>query len=47
MRIYRCIIIDDEIHAIKRTKKYIESTPNLELVESYSDPLFALIEIQK
>lgn len=41
---YRCIIIDDEPHAIEGLKKYIALTPQLNLVESYTDPLAALKE---
>lgn len=42
---YRCVIIDDEPHAIEGLKKYFESVPNLELVASYQDPCLALNEI--
>eukprot|EP01012_Entosiphon_sulcatum_P058451 TRINITY_DN82514_c0_g1_i1.p1 TRINITY_DN82514_c0_g1~~TRINITY_DN82514_c0_g1_i1.p1 ORF type:complete len:249 (+),score=6.64 TRINITY_DN82514_c0_g1_i1:38-784(+) len=43
---YRCIIIDDEPHAIEGLKKYFESVPNIELVAAYSDPYTALIEME-
>jgi DNA-binding LytR/AlgR family response regulator len=39
---YRCIIIDDEQHAIEGLKKYIDSVPELTLIQSYTDPLLAL-----
>jgi len=44
---YRCIIIDDEPQAIEGLKKYIESTPNLMIVASYTDPYTALTELDK
>lgn len=39
---YKCIIIDDEQHAIEGLKKYIDSVPELTLIQSYTDPLQAL-----
>lgn len=42
---YKCIIIDDEPHAIEGLKKYIKQTEQLILVKSYSDPIIALREI--
>lgn len=42
---YKCIIIDDEQHAIDGLKKYIDSVPELTLVQSYTDPLKALKSI--
>lgn len=42
---YKCIIIDDEPHAIEGLKKYIDSVPELTLVQSYTDPLKALKSI--
>lgn len=44
---YRCIIIDDEPQAIEGLKKYIELTPNLFMVASYTDPYTALKELEK
>ena len=41
----RCVIIDDEKHAITLLTHYISSMPNLELYKSYQDPLLALSEI--
>lgn len=41
----KCIIIDDEQHAIDGLKSYMDTLPNLELVESYTDSLLALKEI--
>lgn len=37
-----CIIIDDEIHAIEALKKYVSAIPELEVVDTYTDPLKAL-----
>ncbi len=42
---HKCIIIDDEPHAIDGLKNYISLIPDLELVKSYTDPLQALMEI--
>lgn len=42
---YNCIIIDDEEHAIEGLKKYIEAVPQLNLVNSYVDPVHALNEL--
>lgn len=42
---YKCIIVDDEPHAVAGLKRYIDSVPQLQLVKSYTDPLKALIEI--
>jgi len=44
---YRCIIIDDEPHAIEGLKSYIYNFPELLLIESYTDPLIALKEIKQ
>jgi DNA-binding LytR/AlgR family response regulator len=43
---YKCIIIDDEQHAIEGLKRYIDSTPELSLISSYTDPLEALKSIK-
>ena len=43
---YKCIIIDDEPHAIEGLKGYISQIPKLSLVASYTDPLVALKEIR-
>jgi DNA-binding LytR/AlgR family response regulator len=43
---YKCIIIDDEPHAIAGLKSYISQTPILCLLASYTDPVVALKEIQ-
>ncbi|RKR80543.1 LytTR family two component transcriptional regulator [Mucilaginibacter gracilis] len=45
MKIYECIIIDDEPFAIEWLKNYISLIPNLQLIKAYIDPLEALIEI--
>ncbi|MBB5624079.1 DNA-binding LytR/AlgR family response regulator [Pedobacter cryoconitis] len=42
---YNCIIIEDELHTIELLKTYIDSIPNLNLVESYSNPVVALNNI--
>lgn len=39
---YKCVIIDDEPHAIEGLTKYIDSVPELVLIKSYTDPLLAL-----
>lgn len=44
---FRCIIIDDDRHAILGLEKYINSFPNLKLIETYTDPLKALNAIIK
>lgn len=41
----RCIVIDDEVHAMEGIKSYISSLENLELVASFMDSLQALHEI--
>ncbi|SFA54124.1 two component transcriptional regulator, LytTR family [Pedobacter suwonensis] len=42
---YRCVIIDDEPHAIEGLKSYFLKMPALELVATYTDPVKALKEI--
>jgi len=42
---HRCVIIDDEAHAVEGLTRYIESVPELTLVKAYTDPLIALREI--
>ena len=44
---YKCIIIDDESHAIEGLEHYIATIPSLAVVKTYSDPLIALREIPK
>jgi two-component system LytT family response regulator len=41
----RCVVIDDEVHAMEGIKSYIKALPNLELVASYMDSLQAMNEI--
>ncbi|MFC3563395.1 LytR/AlgR family response regulator transcription factor [Pedobacter jamesrossensis] len=41
----KCIVIDDESHAVNGIKSYINTLKNLELFEVYTDPLQALTEI--
>lgn len=42
---YRCIIVDDEPHAIEGLKRCIGHIENLEIVSAYTDPIKALIQI--
>lgn len=44
---YKCIIIDDEPDAIEIINDYIQQIPQLELKDSYSDPLRAMSDISK
>lgn len=41
----RCIVIDDDVHAINGIKSYISALSNMELLQAYTDPLQALTEI--
>jgi two-component system, LytTR family, response regulator len=41
----KCIIVDDEQHAIDLLADYIAKTPGLELLKSYTDPLKALTDL--
>lgn len=45
MTLYTCIIIDDELLAIEGLKSYIDLIPNLTLVNYYTNPVQALMEI--
>ncbi|GAA4195752.1 LytTR family DNA-binding domain-containing protein [Pedobacter jeongneungensis] len=38
----RCIIVDDEIHAIETLKDYIHLMPELNLIGTYNDPINAM-----
>jgi len=40
-----CIVIDDDIHAVNGITAYINSLTNVQLIQSYTDPLQALKEI--
>lgn len=40
-----CIVIDDDIYAIRGITAYIQALSNLSLFQSYSDPILALKEI--
>lgn len=42
---YKCIIVDDEPHAIEGLKRYISNIPELEILTTFTDPVKALIEI--
>jgi len=44
---YKCIIIDDESHAIEGLERYIATLPELEVFKTYHDPVIALREIPK
>lgn len=44
---HRCVIIDDEPHAIEGLKRYIDNFPELLLVQSYTDSVIALKEIKE
>lgn len=43
----RCIIVDDELHAINVLKVFIDQTAGVELVGSFFDPLAALEAFKK
>lgn len=45
MDIYRCVIIDDEPHAIEALKGYISKTDKLLLISSFTDPIVALQQL--
>ncbi|WP_316829696.1 LytTR family DNA-binding domain-containing protein [Pedobacter aquatilis] len=40
-----CIIVDDEPHAIEGLRRYIEAVPAIEIVNTYTDPIKAMMEI--
>ncbi|SDH46281.1 DNA-binding response regulator, LytR/AlgR family [Pedobacter terrae] len=42
---YKCVIIDDELHAVEYLENYISRLPNFEITGSYTDPLKALTDI--
>lgn len=44
---WRCIIIDDEQHAINTLTEYIAQVPDFSLIETYTNPLKALSEINQ
>jgi len=43
----KCIIIDDEPHAVEGLTKYISLVPGLTLVNTFNDPVKALLEFPK
>lgn len=43
--VYKCLIIDDEQHAIDGLTRYIAATPQLSIADTYTDPIVALNEI--
>ncbi|MBX0335324.1 response regulator [Pontibacter sp. HSC-14F20] len=43
---YRCMVIDDESHAIELLSDYIQAIPRLQLTKTYQDPVAALMESQ-
>ena len=44
---YRCLVVDDEPHAIEVLSDYIQATPSMQLVKAFQDPLAALLERDK
>lgn len=47
MRTYNCIIVEDQLPAQRILQRYIEKLPELQLVESFTDPLKALAFMRK
>ncbi|WP_276499410.1 LytR/AlgR family response regulator transcription factor [Pontibacter litorisediminis] len=43
-RNYRCVVIDDEDHAIELLADYIAATPRLQLEKTFQDPVAALMD---
>lgn len=43
----RCIAIDDQLSSLQGLEKYILDTPNMRLVNSYTDPVIALNELSR
>jgi len=43
----RCIAIDDQLSSLQGLEKYILDTPNMRLVNSYTDPILALKELSR
>ncbi|RDC58608.1 DNA-binding response regulator [Pedobacter chinensis] len=41
----KCIVIDDDIHAINGIKSYLNTLSNVSLIKAFTDPLQALTEI--
>lgn len=41
---YRCLVIDDEEHAIELLSDFIRAIPQLQLIKSFQDPIAALME---
>ena len=46
-KIFKCVIVDDESHAIVGLSSYIKRVPYLCLIGTYQDPLSALMDIKK
>jgi len=44
---YNCIIIDDDHYAIEGLKRYIALIPSLILMDAYTDPVKALMELSE
>jgi len=42
---YKCIIVDDEPHAIENLKKCIAPIPEFQVIQEFHDPVKALMEI--
>ncbi|GAA4200941.1 LytTR family DNA-binding domain-containing protein [Pedobacter jeongneungensis] len=44
---YKCIIVDDELHSIEGLTGYIDKIPELNLIQTFTDPTKALLEIRE
>lgn len=47
MRPLRCMIVDDEPLAVTMMETFVKRTPDVELVESFTDPVLALSKIKQ
>lgn len=45
MKMYKCVIIDDEPYAIEGLKNYIHSIPNLQLIKCFTNPVEAMMDL--
>lgn len=46
MKNLRCMIVDDEPLAVKMIETFVERTPGIDLIESFTDPVMALSKIR-
>lgn len=46
-RSYRCMVIDDESHALELLTDYIKAIPRLQLVKTFQNPIAALMETRQ